>query len=249
MVIRSPNLRAFRQLHVNAVEGLWSRWAQAQDGFLAAMWTFDQLVEAGIATQGENQNGKGDFFGDLICTLLEHCSGKELVTRPGVAGRVFTNHALDAVYPATGAVKVLLETKMAGAPRSPRNQRSQRNVLGRAGSADLDKRIKEAALKTIDLKAESARQAGAGAGPQGDLIGWLRQSEPSCYTLLAVRVIDDADAARTIRLAQAAQELSDGCGLLAYRPQGTRYVLKSVPRALELDILLTRICEQLRSLP
>lgn len=213
------------------------------------MWEVDQLIESGVATAGESRNGKGDFFGDLLCALLEKCSGKELINRPGTAGRVFSSHALDAAYPKHGAIKILLETKVAGAPKSHRNKKSQKNPLGRAGSADLDKRVKEAALKTIDLKAESARQGGAGQGPQGDLISWIRQSDPKCFMLLAIRVVDPADLARTIKQAHAAQDYSDGCGLIAFAPRQGGYELCEVPRQLDMDITLTRICEQLRHLP
>lgn len=248
MVMERASLGMFRALFQEVLDNKWSKWSQARGGFLDAMWAFDQLVEKGGATQGENQNGKGDFFGDLICALLEHCSDKELVSRPGTPGRVFPKHHLDAAYPPEGRVRVLLETKVAGAPPSSRNKRSQKNPLGRNGSADLDKRIKEAAFKTIDLKAESGRQGGAGAGPQGDLIDWLRQTDPKCFMLMAVRVVDDTDLERTVRLAQAAHELSDGCGLIAYRPRVNCYESAPVPRQMDLDIVLTRICEQLRHL-
>ena len=188
MVQQKPNLVMFRELYHRAEAEQWSRWDQVAAEFLAAMWTFDSLIGRGIATQGENQNGKGDFFGDLVCLLLRNCSGKNLLSRPGTAGRVFENHALDASYPATGDLEVLIETKVCGAPISPRNSTSQKHPKGRPGSADLDKRIKE-----------------------------------------------------------AAQELSDGCGLFAYRPASAGYESVPVPRALEMDIVVSRICERLRA--
>ena len=36
--------------------------------FLDAMWDFDQLVAQGVATSGDINNGKGDFFNDIIST-------------------------------------------------------------------------------------------------------------------------------------------------------------------------------------
>jgi len=135
-----------------------------------------------------------------------------------------------------------------GAPRTLRNP-SQRNPLGRPGSADLDKRVKEAGLKTIDLKAEWARTAGRGGGPGADFITWLRRSKPSCYLLLAIRVVDDSDRRRAIRLADAANQVMDGCGLFSYSPAEDRYVPREVPTHLELDRLLSRICDELRQLP
>ncbi|MDR7418359.1 MAG: hypothetical protein QN178_05575 [Armatimonadota bacterium] len=209
------------------------------------MWRFDQNFSRGTANQGDNQNGKGDSFTDLLCLLLERCSGKELTARPRVAGRIFRNHALDAAYPATGPVELLLETKVAGAPRNPRNPRQQ-NPLGRPGSADLDKRIKEAGLKTIDLKAEWARLEGRGGGPGADFITWLRRSKPACHLLLAVRVVDDGDLQRAVRTAEAANQVMDACGLFCYAPRADRYVTSPVPTHLEIDRVFSRVCDALR---
>lgn len=211
------------------------------------MWAFDHNFAIGIANQGDNQNGKGDFFTDLTCVLLERCSGKVIEFRPSVNGRIFRNHNLDAAYPALGPVEVLIETKIAGAPKSPRNP-LQRSALGRPGSSDLDKRIKEAGLKTIDLKAEWARIEGLGGGPSGDFITWLRRSKPSCYLLLAVRTIDGADFLRAVRAADAANSVMDACGLVCYEPAGDHYELRKVPTHLEMDRVMSRICDQLRAL-
>src|SRR5262245_24316919 len=133
-----------------------SSWTKLEAPFLHAMWEFDRNFELGLTDQGDNQNGKGEFFRALIVLLLENCSGKRLRGRGPVPGVIFTKHALDTSYPETGAVEVLIEAKAAGAPKSPRSPR-QKNPLGRPGSADLDKRIKEAGLRAIDLKAEWAR--------------------------------------------------------------------------------------------
>jgi hypothetical protein len=223
----------------------WSRWADAEEAFLDAMWEFDAGFERGQATQGDNQNGKGDFFTDLICVLLEACSERTLSFRPRVPGLIFRENNLDAAYPPAGAVEVLIETKVAGAPKTSRNP-SQQNPRGRRGSADLDKRVKEAGFKTIDLKAEWARVAGQGGGPGGDFVTWLRRSKPSCYLLLAVRVIDGADLRQAVRMAEAANQMMDGCGLVCYEPGAGRYRLREVPTALELDRVFSRICAQLR---
>ncbi len=225
----------------------WSTWASAEAAFLEAIWGFDRNFIDGVATQGDNQNGKGDFFTDFMCILLERCSGKALGARPTVPGRIFQNNALDAAYPPSGVVEVLIETKVAGAPRTRRNP-SQRNPLGRPGSADLDKRIKEAGLKTNDLKAEWARTAGRGGGPGGDFITWLRRSRPSCFLFLAVRVVDDSDLRRAIRLADASNQVMDGCGLCYYFPTTSGYVVREVPVHLQLDRVFSRVCDELRQL-
>ncbi len=112
-----------------------------------------------------------------------------------------------------GIVEVLVETKATGAPKTGRNP-TQRHPKGRPGSADLDKRVKEAGLKTIDLKAEWARTARRGGGPAGDLVTWLRKSKPLSFMFLAIRIVDDNDLKRTIELANAANQMMDGVGLI-----------------------------------
>jgi len=67
-----------------------SRWPEVEKEFLQAMWDFDQKFASGEANQGDNQNGKGDFFTDLIALLLENCSDKSLYGRGSVPGLIFT---------------------------------------------------------------------------------------------------------------------------------------------------------------
>lgn len=214
------------------------------------MWGFDQAFAAGLADQGDNQNGKGDFFTDLIALILENCSGKELHGRGAVPGLIFPNHNLDTSYPKEGTVEVLIETKVAGAPKSGRNP-LQKNPQGRPGSSDLDKRVKEAGLKTIDLKAEWARNAGKGGGPTSDLLTWLRRSKPLSFLFLAIRVVDRRDFERTLFFANAANQMMDAVGLVAYEPaaSGKRYQGLEVPPHLDLDRVLSRVCTALRNLP
>ena len=246
-VATSPGCAPLWEAFIRALSEPWSTWVHAESSFLGALWRFDENFARGIADQGDNQNCKGDFFTDLICVLLERCSSKQLEHRPGVHGRIFRNHNLDAAYPARGSLEVLIETKIAGAPKGVRNPR-QLNPLGRRGSADLDKRIKEAGLKTIDLKAEWARTAGQGGGPTGDFLGWLKRSKPSCYLLLAVRVIDANDLRAAVRVAEAADQVMDACGLVCYEPAEDHYEHRDVPTHLELDRVMSRICDQLRDL-
>lgn len=233
-----------------AVAARPSRWTQVEERFLSAMWEFDQGFAAGLANQGDNQNGKGDFFTDLIALLLENCSGKELHGRGAVPGLIFPKHNLDTTYPKTGTVEILIETKAAGAPKSVRNPQ-QKNPRGRPGSSDLDKRVKEAGLKTIDLKAEWARDAGQGGGPTSDLLTWLRQSKPLSFLFLAIRVVDRSDLDRTLFFANAANRMMDDVGLMVYEPNLSNdgYQPCKVPPHLELDRVLSRVCTALRLLP
>jgi hypothetical protein len=237
-------------MYQGAIDAKPSRWTQVEEAFLSAMWDFDQGFAIGLADQGDNQNGKGDFFTDLMALLLENCSGKELHGRGAVPGLIFPNHNLDTSYPRTGTVVVLIETKAAGAPKSIRNPQ-QKNPKGRPGSSDLDKRVKEAGLKTIDLKAEWARNAGQGGGPTSDFLTWLRRSKPLSVLFLAIRVVDGKDFERTLFFANAASQVMDAVGLVAYEPDpsGDSYRACKVPPHLELDRVLARVCTALRILP
>ena len=110
-------------------------------------------------------------------------------------GLIFERHNLDVTYPNEGVVKFTVESKATGAPRHPGNEKSQKDSpLGRRGSADLDKRVKEGAFKVIDLKAEFSRIMAMGGtsspgGPGGNLTSWLRQQQPLAYFLVVSRVI------------------------------------------------------------
>lgn len=231
-------------------EGRAKTWRSAETPFLDAMRHFDDLVADGTATQGDIQNGKGDFFNDVLALILENCSGKALFTRPGVPGLSFRNHKLDVAYPASGPVEFMIETKATGVPRHPRNPR-QKHLEGRAGSADLDKRIKEAIFKSIDIKAETARIAGEGGGPTSDLQSFLRAAPPRSYMFFSCRVRDDRDLRKTISFAHIASIWFDACGLFCYgwNDARTGYEVKEVPVTLELDRVLAGVCTALRALP
>jgi hypothetical protein len=249
-VALSPGCRPLFEMYEAAIAAKPSRWTQVEAPFLSAMWEFDQAFAIGLADQGDNQNGKGDFFTDLMALLLENCSGKDLHGRGAVPGLIFPKHNLDTSYPKQGTVEILIETKAAGAPKSVRNP-LQKNPKGRPGSSDLDKRVKEAGLKTIDLKAEWARNAGQGGGPTSDLLTWLHASKPLAVLFLAIRVVDAKDFERTLFFANAANQMMDAVGLVAYEPKPSfdGYKACTVPTHLELDRVLSRVCTALRILP
>ncbi len=123
--------------------------------------------------------------------------------------------------------------------------------VSRWQQSDLDKRIKEASLKTIDLKAEWARTEGKGGGPTSDLKTWLRRSKPLSFLFMAIRVVDEIDLKRTIFFAIAANQVMDEVGLIAYGPvpSAPGYRPLELPTHLELDRVLTRACTALRVLP
>jgi len=258
-----PACAPFRQ-HLAAVRDatpLPTSWHQVEDGFLAAMTGFDASVAAGGASEGERQNGKGDYFNDLLAVILEAGSGKLLTTRSLVKGMIFRQHNLDVTYPPTGIAEVLVEAKMLGTPKHP-GSRAERPD-GRPGSADLLKRAKELAFKAVDLKAgfglQITQEGGHQAAPAGDLATWSKSSKPKTYFLMAVRVKGPADLNACIETSLAVAQLLDGVGLYAYTSSDltdpTRpYVAASfpsakLPRPLELEATLHTISNILAGLP
>jgi hypothetical protein len=252
------------------VESGTTSWDQIEDRFLEAMSAFDTTLaataedpesEASQRIAGDLQNGKGDFFNDLLARVLERCSGVEnLYTRGRVPGLIVEIHNLDGVYPMTGEIGFLLEAKMMGTPRHALNP--QQVEAGRGGGADIGKRVKELAFKSIDLKGEHSRRrtmrgeqpVGGGAGG-GDLTTWLHASPPRIYFFLAARVISDSDFRQVVRWCSVASQVVDAVGLFCYEPIGperpelTQYRKRDgVPAEVALERTLFKACLDLRSL-
>jgi hypothetical protein len=229
-------------------------WGGVENDFIRAMEEFDANVASGLADMGDLQNGKGDFLNDLIALILEGCGGVQLFSRGGVPGFVFANHNLDVTYPNTGVVRFTLEVKAVGTPRHPLSP--MQKAIGRPGSSDLAKRVKEAAFKTIDLKAEYGRiMAGRGqaaSAPSGNLTSWLRSVPPTSYLFIAARVVSKTDFDATVAFAHTAAQVMDGVGLCCFGPaseaEPTTYHAFGVPREIGMDQVLYRACQDLTSL-
>jgi len=206
------------------------------------------------------QNGKGDWFNNVIAYLLERCSGVEtLYVRRRAPGMIIPEHNLDGVYPGDRArdIEFLLEAKMMGTPKHANSPGEK--PAGRAGSADTNKRVKELAFKSIDLKGEAARRlAMVGAAPTaggaggGDLSAWLHASRPRIYFFMGVRVVGDTDFAAVLRWAETAAQVVDAVGLYCYEPtpsSSTSYRRRAgIPTPYELERVLYRACTELQGL-
>jgi hypothetical protein len=230
-------------------------WTEVEDNFVRAMEGFDANVASGFADIGDLQNGKGDFFNDLLALLLENCAGISLYSRGGVPGFVFANHNLDLTYPNTGVVRFTLEAKAVGTPRHPLSPKQK--AIGRPGSADLAKRVKEVAFKSIDLKAEYGRimsmhGESPSSTPGGNLTTWLRAVPPSGYLFIAARVVSETDFDAAVAFAETAAQVQDGVGLFCFSPKSeeepTTYRKVPVPIPLSLDRVLYRACQDLVAL-
>lgn len=247
--------RPLRDMYAWAEAGLPKTWTEIEEPFLRAMEAFDDNVASGAADIGDLQNGKGDFFNDLLSLILENCAEVELFSRGGVPGFIFATHNLDVTYPNTGIVKFTLEAKAVGTPRHPLSPKQQ--AIGRPGSADLGKRVKEIAFKSIDLKAEHGRlMAMQGRSPEvhpgANLTTWLQSVLPKAYLFIAARVVSKRDLAAVVAFAHTASQVQDAVGLFCFGPvdptSPTTYVRMPVPVGLSIDRVLYRSCQDLAAL-
>jgi hypothetical protein len=253
-VASKPGCIPLKLMYEDAVRSKPKAWAQVESRFLSAMEAFDGNLANGTADMGDLQNGKGDFFNDLLALVLENCAGVTLFSRGGVPGLIFPKHHLDVTFPSTGVVEFMLEAKAVGTPKHPGNPREE--PIGRPGSADLDKRIKEIGFKTIDLKAEYARilseQGGQPSAIAGNLTTWLRSVRPRSYVFIAARVIGKNDHERVVRFANVAAQVSDAVGVFCFTPvspaQPTTYKPLPVPAHVELARVLFNACQDLMAL-
>ena len=234
-------------------------WNAIQDAYLSAIQRLDDNIVSGAANMGDLQNGKGDFFNDLLALLLEGCAEIPLYSRRLVPGFIFPTHNLDITYPGetNDIARFLVEAKALGTPKHPGSP--EQGLLGRPGSADIRKRVSELAFKTIDLKAEHGRiEAMQGlrptVNPGGNLTTWLRAASPRTYLFISARVINETDLRAVIAYAGRAAQVEDGVGVFCYEPLSdatpTRYrpVARGIPTELQLDRALYRACEDLTAI-
>jgi len=251
LVATKPGCAPLKAAYAQAEALKPKSWREIQDIFLRGMEGFDKNISTGVADMGDLQNGKGDFFNDLLALVLENCAGVQLYSRGGVPGLIFPKHNLDVTFPSTGAIEFILEAKAVGTPKHPGSPKQ--DAIGRAGSADLDKRVKEIGFKTIDLKAEYARILTAtGESPttiSGDLSTWLHSVKPRSYVFVAARVISDNDRDRVIRFADVANQVSDAVGIFCFRPvsddKPTKYRAETVSPHVAIERVLFRACQEL----
>ncbi len=247
-------------------------WNQVEDDFLRSMSLFDSGLPTAFEGSDDDkarqskelsaalQNGKGDWFNNVIACLLERCAGVEtLYVRRRAPGMIIPEHNLDGVYPGDQSreIEFLLEAKMMGTPKHANSPGEK--PAGRAGSADTNKRVKELAFKSIDLKGEAARRLAmvgtaptAGGAGGGDLSAWLHTSRPRIYFFMGVRVIGDTDFAAVIRWAETAAQVVDAVGLYCYEPTSTSFTdyrrRSGIPTPYELERVLYRACTEIRGL-
>ena len=233
-----------------AAEGV-EQFADIQERFLEAMGAFDELQAAGELTSGNYQN-KGLFFNDVIARLIERCAGLGVARRGKRPGILMANVDVDVCFPAEPGTRpeVIAETKMMGTPKHPKSPTA--GPLGRPGSHDLDKRIREIALNVIDLK---LADADGGAQPIGDIATWIQQTTPPFFGFFGIRVVNAGDLAAVIGRAQLlANSYANGVGLCLYEPVNPNtpegrvtYSAVKPPGGMTIDDAIRRICRQIKS--
>lgn len=272
VLLTNPYCEPLRSMYDRMTAAEATSWNQVEEEFLSAMSSFDSGLPAAFDGSDEDkkrqskelsaaiQNGKGDWFNNVLADLLEKCSGVErLFVRRRVPGLIIPEHNLDGVYPGDERreIEFLLEAKMMGTPKHANSLGEK--PAGRAGSADTNKRVKELAFKSIDLKGEAARRltmigmapTSGGAGG-GDLSTWLHGSRPRIYFFMGVRILGDTDFAAVVRWAETAAQVVDAVGLYCYEPTResfTSYRRRGgIPTAYELERVLYRACTELQGL-
>jgi hypothetical protein len=271
VLLTNPYCGPLRAMYDRLEASSATSWNQIESDFLAAMSAFDAGLPVEFDGDDDNkkkqskelsaaiQNGKGDWFNNILAYLLEQCSGIEtLYVRRKVPGLIIAEHNLDGVFPGDEdrEIEFLLEAKMMGTPKHANSPGEK--PAGRAGSADTNKRVKELAFKSIDLKGEAARRltmigtSPTGGAGGGDLSTWLHASRPRIYFFLAARVLGDTDFAAVVRWAETAAQVVDAVGLYCYEPTGgshTTYQRRAgVPTAYALERVLYRACTELQGL-
>ena len=85
-VATKPGCAPLKSAYDRAIKARPKTWEEVETDFLRAMEKFDANIAAGFADMGDLQNGKGDFFNDLLALILENCAGVTLFSRGGVPG-------------------------------------------------------------------------------------------------------------------------------------------------------------------
>src|SRR5262245_30270526 len=114
LVAHKPGCVPLKEAYERAATLRPKTWNEVEDLFLRGMEGFDQHVATGVADMGDLQNGKGDFFNDLLALLLENCAGVVLYSRGRVPGLIIPRHNLDVTFPSTGPIEFILEAKALG---------------------------------------------------------------------------------------------------------------------------------------
>ena len=139
---------------------------------------------------------------------------------------------------------------MAGTPKHPGSPTA--GVMGRRGSADVDKRIREIALNVIDLKLADVQ---GGTTTIGDITTWIQETRPRFFAISGFRIIDANDLKTVVdRFQYLANSYANGVGLVLFEPVGRstpegRVTYRSIPPpgGMSIDDAVRRMCRVIKS--
>jgi hypothetical protein len=252
MARRAPfRFEPFAQVLGAAASGDVRSFQEVEADVLVALAHFDNMMALGELTSGQYQ-AKGLFFNELVAILIERCAQQRVARRGKRPGILLASVDVDICFPSEPRTRpeVIAETKMAGTPKHPGNP--QAGPLGRAGSADLGKRIREIALNVIDLKLADAEGATA---PIHDISTWIQQTTPPFFAFFGIRTTGERDLSQTVGRAQLlANSYANGVGLFLYEPVDpstetglVTYRPLRAPGGMSIDDTVTRICRLIKS--
>jgi hypothetical protein len=236
-------------LKARVQDGAIHRFADVEDAWLDLMWTLDayrvaRVLPPGFKDFGAFNRGKGNWFAELMCLLLQNRTNHRIAARQKVNG-FSQQHQVDAAWPARGEDPlVCCETKVTGAPAFD-------STPARGAMSDFSNRRKELKFAAADLKLFRRQEQTKTA--HWDV--WRRRESPKTYFLWAARLEPGRD--RIGGLVREARALIDtyldGAGLFAWTPSATRDRYERVPlpsqeRVTSLDDVLYRIASEIESL-
>jgi hypothetical protein len=225
------------------------RFAEVQDAWLDLMRTVDayriaRVLPAGFTDIGVFNRGKGNWFAELICLLLQNRTHHRIAARQKVSG-FSQGHQIDVAWPARGEDPlVCCETKVTGAPAFG-------STPARGAMSDFSNRRKELKFAATDLKLYRRQEQ----TKIGHWDVWRRSEPPKAYFLWAARLEPGKDhIEKLVREARALIDTYlDGAGLFAWTPAGTgdgyeHVELAHGERVTSLDDVLYRISSEIESL-
>lgn len=225
------------------------RFTDVQDAWLDLMWTLDayriaRVLPADFKDFGAFNRGKGNWFAELLCLLLQNRTHHRIASRQKVSG-FSQRHQIDVAWPARGEDPlVCCETKVTGAPAFG-------STPARGAMSDFSNRRKELKFAATDLKLYRRQDQTKIA--HWDV--WRRSEPPKAYFLWAARLEPGKDRIETmVREARALIDTYlDGAGLFAWSPavSGDGYEHVGLPhgdRVTSLDDVLYQIASEIESL-
>jgi hypothetical protein len=225
------------------------RFADVQEAWLDLMWTLDAYRIAHVLPSGFNDfgafnRGKGNWFAELLCLLLQNRTTHPIAARQRVSG-FSQQHQIDVAWPARGEDPlVCCETKVTGAPAFGATP-------ARGAVQDFSNRRKELKFAATDLKLYRRQDQTKIA--HWDV--WRRSEPPKAYFLWGARLEPGKD--RVEMLVREARALVDtyldGAGVFAWTVTagGDGYRNVELPhgdRVTSLDDVLYRIASEIESL-